>query len=293
MVVSKTKVRYFNEGRACDAVLRLLEHDRKVKRENLRFPEREGHGFPVDLVCDLGGSAIALEHTGTEPFEGHVKLHAEAKHRVQPLVDAVASKLPLDEDFYLDVPLADWGQLAGKEFARVCRALADWVVRASPTVPIVELGRRIPGPGATVQGVPFRVQLNRTARYRGIKIPFYINFLAGNLEAQRLDRMRRTLRDKCPKLAGWKDLVDAHTALVLEWSDFQVTNPHLIANALLTAESEINNRSDVVYTVVPFDSNWCVYTLRSGDRNWHEMEPGDRAWEVPMAILDDITAPPQ
>jgi hypothetical protein len=210
---------------------------------------------------------------------------------VQPLVDAVASKLPPDEDFYLDVPLADWVRLSGKEFARACRALSEWIVKIAHTLPIAELGKRIPTPGAIVQGVPFRVQLNRAERYRDIKVPFHLRFLAGDLEGQRLDRMRRTLRDKCPKLAGWKGMVGAHTALVLEWSDFQVTNPHLIAQALLTAESEIDNPPDVVYTVAPLDSSWCVYTLRSDDRNWDDIEPGDRAWEVPMATLEDITVP--
>jgi len=178
MVLSKTRVRHFDEGRACDAVLRLLEHRRGGKRQNLRFPEREAHAFPVDLVCELSGAVIALEHTGTEPFEGHVKLHAEATRRVQPLLDAVASKLPSEEDFYLEVPLAEWGRIAGKEFDRVCRALAEWIVKSAPTVPIAQFGRRIPTPGATISGVPFPVQLNRSARYGGLKIPFHLIFRA-------------------------------------------------------------------------------------------------------------------
>ena len=66
-------------------------------------------------MCDIGGRSIALEHTGTEPFEGHVKLQAEAQRRVQPLVDSVASKLPADEDFYLEVSLSEWGKPSGKE----------------------------------------------------------------------------------------------------------------------------------------------------------------------------------
>lgn len=288
--VSKTK--HFNEGLACDAVLRLVEHQRRVKRQKLRFPEREGHEFPVDLVCEMGGIVIALEHTGTEPFEGHVKLQAEAQRRVQPLVDAVAPRLPPDEDFYLDVPLAEWSRLTGKEFDRVCRALSEWIVQAALTVPIAETGRRIPSPGVVVPGVPFPVRLNRTARYEGLKVPFHLVFQAGDVEAQRLDRMRRTLKDKCPKLAGWKTDTDAHTVLVLEWSDFQVTNPHLVATALSTAEAEISNRADVVYLVAPFDEKWCVYTLRAGNKTWLDQEPADRTWEVPMGILEDITRSP-
>lgn len=292
-VVSKTRVRHFNEGRVCDAVLRLLENQRGGRRQNLRFPEREGHRFPVDLVCELTGVLIALEHTGTEPFEGHVKLQAEADLRVQPLVEAVDSKLPPDQDFDLEVPLAEWGRLSGKEFNRVRRALAEWIVKTAPTLPIADLGRRAPTPWATAPNVPFAVRLNRTARYRGVKIPFHLIVRAGDMEARRVDRMRRTLKDKCPKLAGWKTDIDAHTVLVLEWSDFQVTNPHLIAAALSTAEAEISNRADVVYTVAPFDASWCVYTLRKGNETWLDLESHDRAWEVPARILEDITAIPE
>jgi hypothetical protein len=106
VVMRKIRVRHFQEGRACDAVLRLLEYQTGDKRQNLRFPEREGHKFPVDLVCELNGVLVALEHTGTEPFEGHVKLQAEAGRRGRPLVDAVASRLPPDQDFDLEVPHA-------------------------------------------------------------------------------------------------------------------------------------------------------------------------------------------
>ena len=147
----KSRSRHFNEGRACDAVLRLIEIRRGGIRRNVRFPERENHQFPVDLVCDVNGQVIAIEHTGTEPFEGHVKLHAEAPRRVQPLVDAVVTKLPPDEDFYLDVPLAEWGRLSGREFDSVCKALAEWIVEAAPNTPIADLGKRIPTTGAAVQ----------------------------------------------------------------------------------------------------------------------------------------------
>lgn len=271
-------------------MLRLLESQRGAVRQNLRFPERGGHRYPVDLVCDLGDDVIALEHTGTEPFEGHVKLQAEAERRVKPLVDAVASRLPPDEDFDLEIPLSDWAPLAGKQLDRVSGLLVEWMVRAAPTLPIAEVGRRIPSPGVLVPGVLFRVQLNRTARYGGIKIPFHLTLRAGDVETQRLDRMRRTVRDKCSKLAGWKATANAYTALILEWSDFSVTNQHLIANAYLSAEEEVDNRPDAVNLVATLDDRWCVYTIRSGDSTWDNIEPADRTWEVPSALLQDVTA---
>ena len=63
----------FNEGKACDAVLQHLERRAGATRSAMRFPEKEGHPAPVELVCTIGGRLYAIEHTGIEPFEGHVR----------------------------------------------------------------------------------------------------------------------------------------------------------------------------------------------------------------------------
>jgi hypothetical protein len=54
----------FNEGRACDAVVRLLEKRGGAVRQHVRWPERECHAAPVDLVCNVGPKLFAIEHTG-------------------------------------------------------------------------------------------------------------------------------------------------------------------------------------------------------------------------------------
>src|SRR6202030_3666064 len=54
----------FNEGKACDAVLRHLEARERAERSNIRRPEEEHHVGPVELVCNVGSALYAFEHTG-------------------------------------------------------------------------------------------------------------------------------------------------------------------------------------------------------------------------------------
>ena len=87
----------FNEDKVCDAVLRRLEQREGWTRKNCRRPERENHAAPVELVCNIGSFLFALEHTGIEPFEGHVRLQNDAITHFRPLEDRIALSLPATE----------------------------------------------------------------------------------------------------------------------------------------------------------------------------------------------------
>jgi hypothetical protein len=62
----------FDEGRASKAIVHHLEEREKGARADLRWPEKEGHPHPVEAVFTIGDQLYALEHTGIEPFDGHV-----------------------------------------------------------------------------------------------------------------------------------------------------------------------------------------------------------------------------
>ena len=125
----------FNEGRACDAVLRLLEARDGAQREAVCFPERERHEYPVELACRISGQLYALEHTGIEPFTGHVRVDAESKRRIQPLVDRVAARLPQTEEFELQVPIDGLAVLRGKQLDDLHARLAEWIERIADLGP--------------------------------------------------------------------------------------------------------------------------------------------------------------
>ena len=56
-----------NEGKACDAVVRLLEKLTGETRKSIRNPEENGVGPPIDLRLRLGTYEYAIEHTRIEP----------------------------------------------------------------------------------------------------------------------------------------------------------------------------------------------------------------------------------
>ena len=52
-----------NEGKVCDAVVRVLEKWTGSARTDVRHPEKDGVGPPVDLRLKLGAREYAIEHT--------------------------------------------------------------------------------------------------------------------------------------------------------------------------------------------------------------------------------------
>jgi hypothetical protein len=79
----------FNEGKVCDAIVRRLEDREQQTRADLRWPEKENHQFPVELVFKLGGQLYALEHTGIEPFDGHLRMEAQTEKLFAPITNAL------------------------------------------------------------------------------------------------------------------------------------------------------------------------------------------------------------
>lgn len=78
-------MRQFNEGKACDAVIRRIEAREGHTRTELRFPEREHHSAPVELTCRIGHHLFAFEHTSIEPFERLTELEAKAGAHFKPI----------------------------------------------------------------------------------------------------------------------------------------------------------------------------------------------------------------
>src|SRR5262249_29074094 len=83
----------FNEGEACDAIIRRLEKSANATRRDVRFPEQKRHAFPVEAAFKIGKQLVALEHTGIEPFRGHVEMEAKSAKFYKPIEDALKDAL--------------------------------------------------------------------------------------------------------------------------------------------------------------------------------------------------------
>jgi hypothetical protein len=283
---------HFNEGKACDAVLRRLEAREGAPRTNLRSPERERHPVPVELACEINGRLFAIEHTGIEPFAGHMQLEAEAGVHFRPIEAMVAGRLPPNEHFELHMPVKATHDLKGAALRRVHEIIAAWIVATAPTLQIARLGRYVtPIRWVTLPGVPFPVTLHRTTT-EGFPPHFSLRHMVeANHEAERIDRMREACQRKFPKLARWKRDYGARTVLVLEENDIQLTNQQVVADALLEVERTMLDRPDEVYLVsTAVEAPWWSFALRVVQRDYYDFSRArECVEEIDPATLIDLT----
>lgn len=281
----------FNEGKACDAVVRLLETREHATRQDVRRPECERHPAPIDFACHIGDGLFAFEHTGIEPFAGHLQLEAEAETHFKPIERAVAGKLPPTEWFELHIPLKAMLGRRGAEVRRIQAALVPWIIETAPTLPIARYRRYVtPIKRVDVPGVPFPVSLHRSEA--GDFPGFAIRHMASaDTESDRLQRIREACERKFPKLAAWKLDHGARTVLILEENDIQLTNHHLVADALSAVEADMIDRPDEIYLVTSAaNSTWWALALRIDGRDFYELgQAAAGPWEFDPKTLVDVT----
>ena len=280
----------FNEGKACDAVLRHLERRQGVARTALQFPDQEGHSAPVEIVCNVGAQLYAMEHTGVEPFEGHMRGNAENERLWQPIVSGVAGRLPSEDDFALHVPVRAMEDQRARDVPAIQGRLIEWIVAAAPGLWIPPRGRMDTRVTPTkVEGVPFDVKLYCMEGFisRG---KLQITHAVPDVEAGRLERITISLRKKMPKLNAWKRDAGARTVLVLEENDIQLTNCHLVTSAVLEAEKTLGPAADEIYLVTTSFTPWQVHFLRVDERSYFDLtDPDERSWETDPSQLVSLT----
>jgi hypothetical protein len=278
-----------NEGKACDAVLRDIEARAGAKRSDLIFPEKTHSVGPVELVCTVGTQRYAFEHTRIEPFAGHIQLEAEAKRHFQPITGRVASQLPADSRFELEVPAGAMLGLNDRAVRPIQDALVQWILATAPNLPKARPGRYVlPIQKITPRGVPFAVSLHRWPR-EGFPYPFIIRHsVTGDVEAGRRDRLEAAYNRKIPKLLQWK-ASGARTILILEEDDIFLTNHFNVADALAQVEASRTDRPDEVYLLSVFTSMWLITRLRLSDKTLYDLPVDDRFWQADAASLINMT----
>jgi hypothetical protein len=280
----------FHEGKACDAVLQHLERRTGVSRTGLRFPDREGHPAPVEVVCTIGDQIYALEHTGIEPFEGHMRGSADNDRLIQPIVCGVDGRLPPAEEFELHIPIGAMEGLHRREVSSAQRLLIDWIVASAPKLWIPPPGRKDTRVQPThIPGVPFAVKLYRL-QGRIFRGKVQVVHVVSNVETRRVERISIALKKKMPKLASWKKEAGARTVLVLEENDIQLTNSQVVTEAVLKSEEELGRAADEIYLVSTSFAPWHVYFIRVGDRSYFDLnDPEDRSWDADPSNLASLT----
>jgi hypothetical protein len=138
-------------------------------------------------------------------------------------------------------------------------------------------------------GVPFLVELQRVSGLPMLAGQLKIaRFMPPDLEARRLERVRRALDDKLPKLSAWKAR-GALTVLVLENDDIALSSVHHISAAVVAARPDPGLLPDRIYEVDTPGSTWIVWSLKRHP-DWPLREGAWQYHDVDPAGLEDVLA---
>ena len=118
------------QGKACDAVVRHLEKTTGETREEIRFPERDGVGPPVDLRLRLGAREYAIEHTRIEPFENQIEAGVTFNQINDCIKERISDSLPRPAYYELHIPFGIRLPKTQKKRGRALHNLVEWI-RAS------------------------------------------------------------------------------------------------------------------------------------------------------------------
>ncbi len=272
----------YNEGKACDAVLRHLEAREGAARSNMRWPEREHHAGPVELVCNIGSTLYALEHTGIEPFEGLVKLNNEAERVFGPIEAAISTVVPDGEIWELGLPALGLQGRPGREVRQAQEALIEYIKNAAPTLQMrLYADYRKAPPPVNVANVPFPITLFRFRSEISSSVPGFTRLMirhnvAGDKtdrEAERKKRIERACStNRFDKLAVWKNQSGARTVLILENPDIFITDPAAVADSFIAIAASRSNRPDEAYLFdTSSNGDWLLWPLQIGQQTYFDM----------------------
>ena len=220
-----------NEGKCCDAILRVLEQRLSAQRADLHFPDRGNRTEKrVDVCVRIGENRYVIEHTRVDHFENAVGIGKAFSGFVTLIEDRFSSTLPGPAFYTLILPqdhrfkkrllttaqeeIVCWVSVEAKRLYEKARVSKYLKKHATTT-------REFPGL------IPYSVRLscelmaepsdNETGLFSVARAP------DADLEEQRFERLCRTFTDKCPKLKQCKDC-GARTILVLENNDIALSN---------------------------------------------------------------------
>ena len=116
-----------NEGKACDSVVRCLEHRMGETRAAIRRPETEGIGPRVDFHLMLGTREYAIEHTQIEAVPGFIRTGEGYAQLIKPVIADLSGTLPGPADYWLYFPLDTHLGVKKAELDRIRQGLIAWV----------------------------------------------------------------------------------------------------------------------------------------------------------------------
>lgn len=278
---SSAKIVPDNEGKVCDAVVRTLEQWKRVGRSDMRHPEKDGIGPPVDLRMRLADVEYAIEHTRIEGFENQIGTAVIFNRIMRHIRTSIPDPFPGVAYYELQFP-ADVAFPKGKSrTTKALDGLVEWVRTHEVILRQRNAGRIVAGGYAPywandwVQGIPdgfnceFRLlhwPIARLIRRKPGTLSFRL-ILPDDREGALKARLQRALSRKCPKLQACKK-AGARTVLVLESVDPGVDLFRFRGELLPSLLAECANAPDEIFLVEPGFGNWEVWLIKRDDDHW-------------------------
>ena len=272
------------EGKVCKAVVRLLEKRTGESRTNVRFPEKDRCGPPVDLRVTLGTQEYAIEHTRIEAFESQIKTALVFNEIRDYINEWLITPLPGAAYYALHVPNDVSLPEKKEKRTQALNNLVEWIQTSAQCLYERNSGRIRPvfSPHVSDDHVKGRpkgfncvIELLRwpnAALIRRIPGSLGMGLFCpkdfSDLDDRRSDRLRRAFSKKLPKLQECKAL-GMRTVLVLENRDSVLTRFDQLGNGLpeLLAE-HTSDAPDEIYLVESETDLWWVYLIKRDDEHW-------------------------
>ena len=269
-----------NEGKACDAVVKLLEDRLGEARDDVRRPEMNRVGPPVDLRFRLGHQEYAIEHTEIEAFPGRIRTDESLKQLITPIREALSGTLPGPAEYVMYVPRDTSLRVRKSVLREVIEELKRWT-RASANTLYERHAHELP---EQRRSGPMLGPIKGAPPSFGKDIQLWIaascsESEGGTLrvgrwdreeedpEIERRTRLRQALAKKCPKLLQCKR-EGTRTVLVLETDDFVLTNHVSVGQALSPMLDEREDAPDEIYLVESGVKPWMVWMMKHDAERW-------------------------
>ena len=289
-----------NEGKACDAIVLLLERQTNYTRANVRFPEKDRIGPPVDMRFKLGGQEYAIEHTRIETFKAQIDKGVLFTQISKRIGKAFVGQLPGPANYTLNLPMNPFLDARGKQFDRRIDALIA-CVREQASILYEGIVEALPE-------VVTRRDLFNYNEFKPTNFPYCVTLYCriewprrdpepGSLRCVRtglekkelhmslINQLKTSLENKCPKLRSC-GTEGARTILILESDD--------IAHDVLSPVTErlsslLAKRSDApkeIFLVETESRTWWVWLLKC-DESYRLMDDSG-AWDPVTVRVDEL-----
>lgn len=279
-----------NEGRCCDAVLRVIEkRDRGVR--SIRSIDTEASPG-VEIRCEIAGQLYALEHTTLDPYPDRRADDRRFLEVLQPLAQSLTDGgfLHPQRGYQLHVETHAFKDTPRSRFPDIRSQIQAWVIDNLDGLDPPRRGRaavRIADPPR----LPLKVLLHCYEAFGQMQGRCSIARLApDNLEALRRERVRATVASKGPKLHA-EHVAGSKAILVLEDFDIAISNQVVIGDAIHAELDQSAYDIDEVYLVETHTPpEWTVFLLRRGSERWPTEDENPPMWTFQCNELKDLTA---